>query len=57
MSFERGDNRTHTIQLERREEKGEGDLPRFDSSEPICFKSVIGGPNVLGFAPKFVSLF
>ena len=42
------DSRTHTIQLERREEEEEGerDLSRFGGCEPICFKPVIGGSNV-----------
>ena len=46
--------RTHTTQLERREEEeGEANLSRFGGCELICFKPVIGGSNVLGFAPNF----
>jgi len=47
-----------TTQLERREEEeGEANLSRFGGCEPICFKPVIGGSNVLGFAPNLVSSF
>ena len=48
--------RTHKTQLERREEEeGEANMSRFGGCEPICFKPVIGGSNVLGFAPNFLS--
>jgi len=51
-------SRTHTTHLERREEEeGEANLSRFGGCEPICFKPVIGGSNVLGFAPNLVSSF
>ena len=50
--------RTHKTQLERREEEeGEANLSRFGGCEPICFKPVIGGSNVLGFVPNLVSSF
>jgi len=58
VTYERGRSRTRTTQLERsEEEEGEGGLPRFGGCEPIYFKSVIGGSNVLGFAPNLVSSF
>jgi len=53
-----GESRTHTIQLERREEEeGEANLSRFGGCEPISFKPVIGGSNMLGFEPNLVSSF
>jgi hypothetical protein len=57
-TFGEWESRTHTTQLERREEEeGEANLSRFGGCKPICFKPVIGGSNVLGFAPNLVSLF
>jgi len=56
--FEWWRSRTHTTQLERREEEeGEANLSRFGGCELICFKSVTGGSNMLGFAPNLVSSF
>jgi hypothetical protein len=55
MSFERGEQNTrHNLREERKREEG---LSRFGGFELICFKSVIGGSNVLGFAPNLVSSF
>jgi len=52
------ESRTHTTQLERREEEeGEANMSRFGSCESICFKLVIRGSNVLEFAPNLVSSF
>jgi len=57
-SFEWWWSRTHTTQLERREEEeGEANLSIFGGCELICFKSVTGGSNMLGFAPNLVSSF
>jgi hypothetical protein len=47
----------HTSQRERREEEGEANLSRFVGSEPVIFKPVIGGSNVVGLAPNLVSSF
>ena len=56
--FCRRRSRTHTTQLERREEEeGEANLFTFGGCEPICFEPEIRGSNVLGFAPNLVSSF
>jgi hypothetical protein len=40
---------THTHHKERREEEArEANLSRFGCSEPVFFKPVIGGSNVVG---------
>jgi hypothetical protein len=43
--------------MRREEEEGEGNLSRFDGFEPVIFKLVIGGSNVVGLAPNLVSSF
>ena len=53
----RGGGTEYTQHERRDEEEGEGGLSRFGGSEPICFKSVNGDPNVLEFASNIVSLF
>jgi hypothetical protein len=51
----RAEHTQHNLRDESKK-KGEGGMPRFDGSEPICFKSVIGCSNVLRLAPNLVSL-
>jgi hypothetical protein len=42
----------------RREEEGEGKyVLRFGGPEPVIFKPVIGGSNVVGLAPNLVGSF
>jgi hypothetical protein len=43
--------------MRREEEEGEGNLSRFGGFEPVIFKPVIGGSNVVGLAPNLVSSF
>jgi hypothetical protein len=46
------ESRTHTSQCEKRVRRRRENLSRFSGSELVILKPVIGGSNVIGFAPN-----
>ena len=53
---ERAEHTHHNVREERKK-KEKGNLSRFGGAEPVIFKPVIGGSNVVGLVPNLVSSF